>query len=140
MVTEQGLSQSEVARRLAVRQNAVSQWMSLYKNGGKSLDSLKSRKHTGKPRKLAKEKLQKLPAMLLKGAEYWGFETDLWTGERIAKLIQVQFKVKYHPAHITKILHALGQSSQKPETAAREQDYNALRDWANNILPAIKKA
>lgn len=135
MVIEDDLSQNEVARRLGVTQGAVYFWIKNYRERGKSYDALKARKHTGKPKELTEKQLAKLPEMLLKGAEYWGFSTDLWTAARIAKLIRMKFKVEYHPAHVTRILHFLGLSWQKAEKVAREQDREKLHDWVLNILP-----
>lgn len=134
MVIEERLSQNEVARKLGVTQGAVYFWVKDYRQKG-SYDALKARKHTGKPKRLAQKQLAKLREMLLKGAEHWGFSTDLWTAERIAKLIRVKFKVEYHPAHVTRILHSFGLSWQKVEKVAREQDREKLRDWVLNTLP-----
>ncbi len=136
MVMEQGLSEHEVARALGVTQGAVSRWMKAYdEGGGKSYDALRSRKHTGKPRMLTEKQLARIPGMLAKGAKYWGFSTDIWTGERVAKLIRVKFKVQYNPMYVTRILHSLGLSWQKVEKVAREQDHEKLRDWVLNTLP-----
>jgi transposase len=134
MVTEGGLSQNEVARRLGVRQSAVSKWMKAYREGG-SYEALKRRKHTGNPRQLTEKQLARLPEMLAKGAAYWGFSTDIWTAERVARLIRVRFKVQYNPMYVTRILHSLGLSWQKVEKVAREQDHVKLRDWVLNTLP-----
>jgi hypothetical protein len=40
--------------------------------------------------------------MLLKGPMEFGFETDLWTTERVVKLIEEKFGVRYYPDHVKK--------------------------------------
>lgn len=135
MVIEQGLSEHEVARRTGATQGAVSKWAKTYKEGGNSYEALKKKKHTGKPRRLTEKQLARIPEMLLKGAKYWGFSTDIWTAERVTRLIRVKFKVNYNPMYVTRILHSLGLSWQKVEKAAREQDHEKLRDWVLNTLP-----
>jgi len=135
MVMEQGLSENEVARALGVTQGAVSKWMKAYDKGGGSYEALKRRRHPGKPKMLTEKQLSRLYEMVLKGAKYWGFSTDIWTGERVARLIRVQFKVQYNPMYVTRLLHSLGLSWQKVEKVAREQGHVKLRDWVLNTLP-----
>jgi transposase len=43
--------------------------------------------------------------MLLKGARADGFANELWTVKRIAVVIQLDFGVRYHPAHVWRLLH-----------------------------------
>ena len=78
--------------------------------------------------------------MLLKGASHYGYETDIWTTERIARLIRDEFHVEYHPDHVGKILHSLRLSWHKPQGTARERDDKKVRSWVRNVVPDIKKA
>jgi transposase len=52
---------------------------------------------------------------LLRGAAAWGFETELWTTQRIATVIHREFGVRLHRAHVSRMLTALDWSCQKPE-------------------------
>jgi putative transposase len=73
----------------------------------------------------------------------FGFETDLWTTERVVNLIEEEFGIKYHPDHVRKILHnSLNFSPQKPEEIARERDEKKKKraNWVKNVLPEIKKS
>jgi transposase len=135
MVMEQGLSEHEVARALRVTQGAVSKWMKAYDEGGGSYEALKRGKHPGKPRMLTEKQLARIPGMLARGAKHWGFSTDIWTGERVARLIRVKFKVQYNPMYVTRMLHSFGLSWQKVEKVASEQDQGKLRDWILSTLP-----
>ena len=37
------------------------------------------------------------------GQESFGFRGDLWTCPRVAKVIEGEFGVKYHPAHMNRM-------------------------------------
>jgi transposase len=77
--------------------------------------------------------------MMLKGAGAFGFSTDLWTLRRVAELIERTFGVRYHPAHVWKVLRGEGWSCQKPEQRARERDEEAIEKWRTERWPHIKK-
>jgi transposase len=77
--------------------------------------------------------------LLLKGATAHGFSTDLWTLPRVAEIIAKTFGVRYHPAHVWKILRGEGWSCQKPERRARERDEDAIKQWRAERWPHIKK-
>lgn len=134
------LSQADVAREFRVTRGCVSQWLEAYRKAGDSLEGLDAHEHAGRPPELTKEQKAKLVRMIQRGAQYYGFETDIWTTERIAKLVAVHFKIRYHPDHVRKILHSLGLSWQKPKKQARERDEENVRNWVQNTLPEIKKS
>jgi transposase len=134
------LSKSEVASTLGVSRTSVKNWWKAYVDGGMKMGALKASKHTGRPPLTDRNQRRRLARLLLKGAEHYGYETDIWTTERVASLIKEKFKVDYHPAHVSKILGSLGLSWQKAEGVARERDEAKVRDWVQNTLPHIKKA
>lgn len=69
----------------------------------------------------------------------FGYKTDLWTLKRIARLIEDQLHVRYHPNHVWRRLTAMGWSCQKPEKRARERDERAIASWKRYGWPHIKK-
>jgi transposase len=80
-----------------------------------------------------------LVRLLSTGALRAGYTTDLWTLGRVAALIHQQFGVRYHPAHVWKVLTGLGWSCQKPERRAVERDEVAIARWKREEWPRIKK-
>lgn len=140
MVVEQGLSEHEVARRFGVSQGAVSMWCTAYKNGGNSYEALSSKKHTGRIPRLDRRQISQLPKILTRGAAHYGFETDLWTAERVSKIIKDRYHTSYSEAQTVRILHKLGLSWQKPEGVAREFDEGKVKEWVLDVLPKIKKS
>jgi transposase len=76
---------------------------------------------------------------LTRGALRAGYRTDLWTLPRVTELIHQEFGVRYHPAHVWKVLTALGWSCQKPERRAVERDEAAIARWKQEAWPRVKK-
>jgi transposase len=89
-----GESTSKIARSLGVCMQSVQRWGRCDRLHGE--EGLRCRPKTGGPRpKLAREKLARLPGLLARGPLAHGFETPVWTSERIADLIWRRFRVKY---------------------------------------------
>ncbi|MGC2832203.1 MAG: winged helix-turn-helix domain-containing protein [Candidatus Acidiferrum sp.] len=133
----QGLNQSEVARRLRVGRQSVARWASLERQGGER--ALRQAGRAGRKPRLTQRQKVRLEQRLLAGPERLGYETSLWTSERVADLIAQEFKVRYHPGHVWKILVALGWSCQRPTGRALERNEEAIRHWRKITWPDIKK-
>ena len=76
---------------------------------------------------------------LLEGPERLGYETPLWTCNRVGHLIQEEFGVSYHTGHVWKLLQQLHWSPQRPVGRALERDEEAIGQWKRKTWPAIKK-
>jgi len=134
---EQGIGPAEVARRFGVTTGAASQWKKAWQQGGK--EALRSVPHPGSKPKLARKRLAELERLLLEGPKAHGFATELWTLRRVKELIQRHFGVSYDISQISRILHSMGWSRQKPERRARERDEQAVESWRKKDWPRIKK-
>jgi len=134
---QQGWSQKQIAIALGVTQGAVSQWIARGRAGGAV--GLRNRSHPGATPKLTQEQRERLPDLLKRGAEAYGFVGDVWTQARIASVIKREFDVRYHPDHIGRLLHAIGWSVQKPIERATERNDAAIERWCSEKWPAIKK-
>jgi transposase len=110
---QQGWSLREVARRVHASVSSVSQWRNAWRQGGD--EALAPKPVPGRPRKLTDAQRHQLLDLLLQGARANGFPNELWTLTRIAAVIRVRFGVRYHPAHVWKILRDLNWSCQVPE-------------------------
>lgn len=131
------VTQAKVAERLGVSRAAVSQWWAAYCRHGEKGIAAKPR--PGRTPKLARKALAKLPDMLERGAESYGFAGDLWTTGRVAKLINDRFGVHYDRDHVSRLLRQLGLSWQKPQKQAIERDSRAVQRWLRHEWPRIKK-
>jgi transposase len=134
---EQGIGPAEVGRRLGVTTGAASQWRKAWQQGGK--EALRSVPHPGGIAKLPPERLPELETLLLQGPKAHGFATELWTLQRVAELIERHFGVSYHISQVSRILHSMGWSRQKPERQARERDQQQVDAWRAKEWPRIKK-
>lgn len=134
---DQGLNQSEVARRLGVGQQSVSRWAQQAAQGG--LEALRHPGRAGRKPQLSSEQLGQLEQLLFDGPEAHGYPTPLWTCQRVVHLIHQQFGIRYHPGHVWKILVRLGWSPQRPVGQARQRDEQAIRQWRRRTWPAAKK-
>jgi transposase len=78
------------------------------------VEGLKHKPPPGAAPRLSEEERAKLAELLAHhDAEAYGFRGKVWTCERVAELIHREFGVRYHPAHVSRLLRALGFSLQK---------------------------
>ena len=134
---QKGWSQRQIAEALGVSEAAVSQWVKRVRAGGP--EALRHRPPPGAPRRLTAEQLTWLPALLQRGAEAYGFQGQVWTCGRIAAVIQLEFGVTYHPAHVGRLLKATCWSPQKPARRARQRDEAAIAHWRQETRLALKR-
>ena len=135
---QQGWSQQHIAEALGVSKGAVSQWMKRARDGG-GAEALKRRPAPGASPRLSEEQRMKLHELLARGAEAHGFRGELWTCERVARVIRREFGVSYHPAHVSRLLKALRHSLQKPERRANQRDEEVIEHWNEKRWPSLKR-
>ncbi len=135
---EQGWTGQKIANALGVTPGAVSQWLKRAREGGGS-EALRRRPVPGPRPKLTEVQRAQVPALLARGAGAYGFAGDVWTTARIAAVLEVQLGVRYHPAHISRLVRALGWSVQTPAVLATQRDEDAVRVWQAERWPALKK-
>jgi transposase len=134
---DQGRSLNEVARLLECAASSVMRWRDTRDAGGE--EALQVRFSPGRPPKLSEREQRRLVALLLQGAQAHGYATDLWTTARVAQVIFREFRVRYHRAHVGRLLHGLGWSVQKPERRALERNEQRIEQWKREAWPRIKK-
>jgi len=127
----------EVARLVGASPSSVERWKEALEEGG--LEALAAKPHPGRPPRLTPGQKESLQAILLRGPRAAAFSTDLWTLARIAKVIEDNFGVKYHPGYIWHVLRDMGWSAHKPERRARERDEAAIQRWREEEWLQIKK-
>jgi len=132
-----GWSQAAIAEALGVTPGAVSQWLSRARQGGVAAPY--RRKAAGPKPQLSSEQRARLPELLERGAEAYGFRGDIWTRGRVAEVIWREFGVRYTPTHVGRILRNCGWTLQKPIRRARQRDEEAIRRWREERWPEVKK-
>jgi transposase len=134
---EQGVHQSEVARRVGVHRQSVSRWARQLEEAGRA--GLKRAGRAGRKPKLSAADLKRIEQGLKRGPEVLGYATSLWTSQRVAHLIEQECGVRYTATHVWRLLKQLGWSCQRPVGRALERDEEAIRRWKKRRWPTLKK-
>src|SRR6184192_3736005 len=119
---DEGVNQSEVARRVNVARQTVARWAQECRSKGKR--ALKKAGRAGRKPRLKDKERKRLVERLREGPEKLGYETPLWTCPRVAHLIEQEFGILY---------------PQRPTGRARERNEEEIRLWKRKNWPAIKK-
>src|SRR5208337_2065967 len=93
----------------------------------------------GRRPRLGAGQLRKIEQAVKRGPEALGYANGLWTAGRVRELIEGQTGVRYHEAHVWRILRKLGWSCQRPSGRALERDEQAVRRWKRYRWPRIKR-
>jgi len=129
-----GHTQAQVARKLSVARQNVSRWHAQWQAGG--LPALRSAGPTGYAPRLSDPQLAAIDQALRQGARAHGFDTDHWTLDRVATVIQQLTGVAYHRGHVWKLLrHRLHYRLQRPARRAIERDERAIARWVAEDWP-----
>jgi transposase len=134
---QRGDALAAIARQLGVSRQAVFVWAQQWRRHGEA--GLHRRPRPGRPPKLARRQMLRLPRLLAQGAEAYGFSSPIWTTQRVADLIGRRFGVRYNRDHVCRLLHRFGWSWQKPARRARERDEAAIQRWVQHTWPRLKK-
>jgi len=136
-LAQQDWKQCDIAVALGVTEGAVSQWLKRARAEG--VEALRHHPPPGATPKLTPEQRAHLPTLLACGAEAFGFRGEVWTGPRVAVLIERTFGIRYHPVHIGRLLRAIGWSPQQPTERATQRNEAAIQTWLTERWPALKK-
>jgi transposase len=93
------------------------------------VEGLRRHPAPGRQPRLSLEQLVQIPALLERGAEAYGFRGQIWTGQRVAEVIRRTFGVTYHPAHVSRVFHAVRHSVQRPRSRATQRNEGAIQAW-----------
>ena len=134
----EGISQSEVARRVGVSRQAVSTWVTAKREGG--VKALASKGKPGRKTAPTPAELKKVEAALLKGPVKNGYRNDLWTLRRVAEIIaRVTGRPRPSISRTWGVLRTMGWSCQRPARRARQQDAEAVADFRERTWTTVKK-
>src|SRR3954469_13348473 len=130
----EGESRTTVAKVLGVHYKTVARWVRQARTPG----GLAAKPHPGPTPGLTDADLRRPAGLLAQGAKAHGWHNELWTAARVARLIDREFGLGYHPEHVREILkRRLGWTSQKPRRKARARDDKEVERWIGDEFPRI---
>ncbi len=116
----------------------IYRWLRDARGKGRGLRALRSRKGTGRPRRLAPKQEQQLFRWINgKDPRQHGFDFGLWTRLVVRKLIADKFGANLGVTAVGKLLAKLGLTPQKPLKRAYERDPTAIEAWKRDTYPSI---
>jgi transposase len=133
----EGKTAPEIARRLRVHRSKVSIWLRSWQAHG--MDGILEGHRSGRPPELSDKAKQKLAGILDSGPVAYGFTSGVWTSPMVARVIEEEFSVGYHAAHVSRMLHELGFSVQRPKKKLARADEKLQSRWIRYTYPRIKK-
>ncbi len=133
----EGYSIEEVAAFLEVQQRTVQRWWQTFRQRG--WEGLAARDVPGRPRKLSSTQEKIVLRWLQDSPTQFGFATELWTGPRLAELIEQEWDIRLHPEYLPRWLRQRGFTPQKPQRVPRERDPQRIAHWLATDWPRIKK-
>lgn len=137
LLSHQRHTSGEIADLLGAPRSKVSLWLGQYESYG--WEALLEGHRCGRPKELTSAQLSQLDGVIDSGPIAYGFSSGVWTSPMIARIIEEEFNVHYHPGHVRKLLKALGFSVQRPRRQLAKADPAAQDRWQRYTYPRLKK-
>ena len=126
-----------VAAAYGVERTTLYRWMQKHECDGPS--GLERKAGSGRRRKLEELREDELRALVLKGAQHFGYETDLWTVARLRRVITEEFSIVLSKNTVWRRLRDAGLTYQKPEREYYEIDEESRKKWLRYEVPKIRR-
>jgi transposase len=133
----EGKAAPQIADILKVHRTKVSKWLRNWQEFG--MDGILEGQRPGRPAAMADDQRRRLTDILDSGPIAYGFSSGVWTSPMVARVIEDEFSITYHPAHVSRILHDIGFSVQRPKKTLAKADKGAQSRWIRYKYPRIKK-
>jgi transposase len=133
---QDGYSVPEVAEFLGVTQRAVFLWQAAFRRDGPS--GVESQPPPPRPTKLTARQERTVLTWFLQSPKSFGFNTELWTGRRVAEVIRRKWGIEFNWRYLLTWLKRRDITPQKPQRRAREADRDAIDRWRSQDWPRLK--
>lgn len=139
---EQGYTEADLAEILGLARETVSRWWTAYLAAGvEALPHERTGRPVGSGRILNDEQAQHLQQMIQDHVpEDWGIASPLWTRRAVRDLIDKEYGIAMPLRTVGLYLWRWGYTPKKPYHRGRHQDPEEVREWMENIYPAIAAA
>ena len=133
----EGRTAPEIADVLKVHRSNVCLWLERWREEG--LEGILEGHRPGRPSPLSVPQRQQLADILESGPVAYGFSSGVWSCPMVARVIEEEFSLSYHPAHVSRILHGLEFSVQRPRKVLARADPALQSRWVRYRFPNLKK-
>src|SRR5215468_1450891 len=134
----EGEDPSAVIASYGFCRTTIYKWLKKAKGRGRGVRALRSRKRTGRPRKLTSKQTRQVFRWINgRDPRQYGFDFGLWTRQVVAELVADKFGIELSLASVGKLLADLGLTPQKPLMRAYERDPAAIEAWKRDTYPSI---
>ena len=123
----EGRTAPEIADVLKVHRSNVCLWLQRWQQDG--VEGILEGHRPGRPPTLSERQRQELADILESGPVAYGFTSGVWTCPMVVRVIEDEFFLSYHPAHVSRILHSLGFSVQRPQKVLARADKTLQSKW-----------
>lgn len=137
LLSHDGYSSGQIAQLLKAPRSRVSDWLRQYQAHG--AQALLEGQRSGRPAALTDAQRQQLADILDSGPRAYGFLSAVWSSPMIARVIEEEFAVAYHPGHVRKLLDQWGYSVQRPRRQLAQADPRQQNRWRRYTYPNLKK-
>jgi transposase len=137
LLNHQRHTSGQIAELIGAPRSKVSLWLGQYENHG--WEALLEGHRSGRPKELTSAQLSQLDGVIDSGPIAYGFSSGVWTSPMIARVIEQEFGVQYHPGHVRKVLKVLGFSVQRPRRQLAKADPAEQDRWQRYTYPRLKK-
>ena len=137
LLNHDGYTSGQITALLKAPRSRVSEWLKNYESYG--YEGLLEGYRSGRPSEMTIKDKQILSDIIDSGPVAYGFLSGVWTSPMIARIIQVEFGITYHPGHVRRLLHGLGFSVQRPRRTLAAADARQQDHWHRYTYPNLKK-
>ena len=133
---QRGWSQRQIATAVGVSEGAVSQWMTRGREGG--AEALYHRPPPGARCRLSDEQRARLPALLQRGPEAYGFPGQLYAWPHCRRDSRGMWRLLWSTS-CRPFVQGSAVESAKAARRARQRDGAAIAPWREETWPAINR-
>ncbi len=132
-----GMSVAETAAAFGMHRATVHRWHLRVKNEGSS--GLNRRTGSGRPRSVINFTRKQVKQLTNSSALKYGFESDLWTCQRLQEVLDTHFGVKISQVTLWRRLRDANLTYKKPEKKYIEASETDRAIWKAHVVPIIRK-
>ena len=133
----EGMPQKGVATAFDVDRTTLFRWSQRLISEGQA--GLSRRAGSGRPQKRKDLSESDLYRLVLQGAMYLGYETDVWTVGRLRRVLAEAYWIELSKNTVWRRLRDAGLTYQKPEREYYEIDEASRTKWVRYEVPKIRR-